>query len=49
MGLKTAIKNIINQLPYVRNIYQNNLEYLELKRNGFFLFVSISDIKKNEN
>jgi len=48
MGVKKAIKSLINKLPYVRNIYQNNLEYLELKKNGFFLFVSVEDIKKRE-
>ncbi|MGD0709856.1 MAG: class I SAM-dependent methyltransferase [Bacteroidales bacterium] len=56
MKLKEHFTSLINKLPYVRELYRNNLEYLEFKRNshypaGHFYspIVSVDDIKKRES
>lgn len=56
MKLKKHFINLINKLPYIRGLYQNNLEYLNFKRNshypaGHFYspIVSVDDIKKRES
>src|ERR1035438_1931510 len=56
MKLKKHLINLINKLPYIRGLYQNNLEYLNFKRNSHYSaghfyspIVSVGDIKKRES
>jgi hypothetical protein len=56
MNLKSLIKNLINNLPYVRGLYRDSLKYKDFKHNSCFPaghyyspIVLVDEIKKREN